>query len=210
MKKTLLLGIGTGRCGTLSLTYLLNRQPECSVSHEMRPLPVWDGEDTNVILDKFKSIMTYAEEPICGDIAFYHLNYLETIFQWYDNVKVIVLQRDKEETIRSFIAKMKEWPGILPVNHFSSLNRSRYAYTPFDNCFPKYAMESSKECIAQYYDDYYLKAKQLQNKYPNSFCWLYVNSFFQSPRQIHQLCDWVGIPKSNRYTDYICAINRKG
>ena len=62
----------------------------------------------------------------------------------------------------------------------------------------------------QYYDDYYLKAKQLQNKYPNSFCWLYVNSFFQSPRQIHQLCDWVGIPKSNRYTDYICAINRKG
>jgi hypothetical protein len=35
----IVLGMGTGRCGTGSLAALLNRQPGARVTHEMRPRP---------------------------------------------------------------------------------------------------------------------------------------------------------------------------
>ena len=38
MRKRIVIGLGTGRCGTLSLTGLLNSQRSARVTHEGTPL----------------------------------------------------------------------------------------------------------------------------------------------------------------------------
>jgi len=44
MESRIILGIGSGRCGTRSLADVLNRQPGCRVTHEERPLLAWDAD----------------------------------------------------------------------------------------------------------------------------------------------------------------------
>ena len=43
-----LLGIGTGRCGTLSLADLLSHQPGTRVTHECRPTLPWTAVDAQM------------------------------------------------------------------------------------------------------------------------------------------------------------------
>ena len=39
--RRLVIGLGTGRCGTVSLSRLLNAQPDAQVRHELRPYLPW-------------------------------------------------------------------------------------------------------------------------------------------------------------------------
>lgn len=53
----IILGIGTGRCGTLSLAEILNGQPNTQVTHEEASLLLWDHElDNGIIAKRFARI----------------------------------------------------------------------------------------------------------------------------------------------------------
>lgn len=44
MEQKIILGMGSGRCGTFSLPRLLGMQPECVSTHEEPPLLPWRRE----------------------------------------------------------------------------------------------------------------------------------------------------------------------
>lgn len=207
--KQLIIGIGTGRCGTLSLCTLLNRHEECCVSHELRPLPNIENEPPEKILAKFQGIIDRSERPICGDIAFFHLWYLTDILDHFDLAKVIVLKRHKEPTIQSYLNKIKEWPGKKPVNHWAGIDREKFSDSEFDQCFPKYKTADPAEGIARYYDTYYEIVESLMSIYPLRMRLIKTETFFQDPDQINEIFDWLRIKKEGRNTDLIHEHNRR-
>jgi hypothetical protein len=196
--KQLVIGIGTGRCGTLSLCKLLNLQSSCVFSHELRPLPVIWAEPKHNIIAKFSGILERSERPICGDVAFYHLWYLPVILEEFKNTKVIVLKRDRTATIDSYKRKLKEWTLPQPVHHWTNINRQNYADSPFDSCFPKYDIEDLDESIGMYYDTYYAIVKRYKALYQTQLKEVQTETFFDDPNQINQIFDWIGVPVAGR------------
>ena len=86
--KKIVLGIGTGRCGTVSLSSLLNRQEKSFFSHELKikiksntdynvPLP-WEYNDI-AFKSAWNSILNYNGKYV-GDVSFFWLPYLEKAF----------------------------------------------------------------------------------------------------------------------------------
>lgn len=148
------LGIGTGRCGTVSLAKLLDKQPGVVCTHEERPLLPWyfNWEDEahweafHVHVARFKQ----AGAGLVGDVAFYWLPYLHEMFSTFPNLKVICLKRDRQETIRSYMRKTEG------RNHWMIHDGRKWRLdSVWDPCYPKYHVETKEEAIGRYWDEYY-------------------------------------------------------
>lgn len=160
MDKNIIIGLGTGRCGSVSLTTLLNLQKDFNITHEVSPAQ-W--EFSNHILNHLLNILNNRKELIVGDVAYYHLNYSEKILELLPNTKFPIMIRDKEETINSYMKK------TLGRNHWSyNLSKGEKSDAYWDRTYPVYNLPK-REAIAQYYDDYYNECQKLINKYPNNF-----------------------------------------
>jgi hypothetical protein len=98
------LGVGTGRCGTLSLTRLLNRQAGIHVTHERPPYLPWKSETPRDLIAARLSAFR-ADSPgavIVGDVAFFYLNYLPDALALDDRLRVVCLRRPKHEVVASY------------------------------------------------------------------------------------------------------------
>jgi len=175
-KKQLILGIGTGRCGTSSLAILLDDQPGFDVSHEFRypkrkgrsyrritykgkgALLPWDVRQGAQQFSKVRDELESRTVPFFGDVAFYHLPYIQTHYaQTFDDIKVISIQRDREETINSY----DNWVGRH--NHWFEHDGSRWNHDPcWDRCFPNFnEANNRKQAIGMYWDHYYEQVNEL-------------------------------------------------
>src|SRR3989344_5979412 len=145
--KKLIIGIGTGRCGTNTLSHLLGKQKNCMVEHESKPILPWEFSK-NKIDNKLKSLKNCNAETV-GDIAMYYLPYIKYILSNYKNVKVIALKRDKNEVVRSFLQKTEG------TNHWMEHDGKKWKFAEFDRSFPKFKAETKEEAIRLYWDHYY-------------------------------------------------------
>ena len=76
----IVLGIGTGRCGTQSLMTFLNLQ-KINTFHESVLLPwVFDSVSLNFLLTKLTKVST-VDYPDVGDVNFSLLNYIEPLLK---------------------------------------------------------------------------------------------------------------------------------
>jgi hypothetical protein len=75
MKQSIILGIGTGRCGTASLAKVLNRQAEANCSYEEPPLLPWRPADSaeRVIRERFARFRNVGKARLLGDVASFYL-----------------------------------------------------------------------------------------------------------------------------------------
>lgn len=134
----IIIGLGTGRCGTQSLAHLLNLQKNAIVTHEKNPDDItWKGSQDIILSnlkefeltlqtgkselsishlpgnkDAIKKIENITHIEIVGDVGFYYLKYVDIILQHNPSVKFICLQRDEEDTVQSYINKSngsKRW-----------------------------------------------------------------------------------------------------
>jgi len=148
-----IFGIGTGRCGTGTLSKLLDKQKGISCTHEKQFCP-WERD----LIAFYQSLigMTQREEVDTvrvGNVAFYWKNYLPEIFRDLLNPKVIVLKREKEKVVESFASMYRG------KNHWSTPGGTNWdGQDPQGSVlaimFPKYDL-SKKDAIAQYWEEYY-------------------------------------------------------
>lgn len=167
-KKKLIIGLGTGRCGTKSLSRFLSMQRNAYVSHELKPTTIsWYDSFVRVellIKEKLKQ-----QHNIVGDVGFFFLPYVEYIiekFKYKAELYFICLQRDKAGTIESFRKKQK----------WSTTRRHPWYLGPgypedyrWDRCYPKFGFISRNDALSYYWDMYYDISYRLQCKYPNTF-----------------------------------------
>ena len=117
-KQTVVIGVGTGRCGTLEFSQLLNSQASSAVTHEWFACSglEWDTPSyfkTKVRYDKYLS----RAGDLVGDIALWNLPYVEQYLK-FKNVKIVALKRNRTDTIASFGKWFKKW------KHFPWLAKS--------------------------------------------------------------------------------------
>ena len=184
-----IFGLGTGRCGTKSLADLLDSQAGTSVSHECggRILP-WECNEHG--LDAVLKTVNSFPGAIKGDVAFYYLNYVNSIFQRYPNAKFVCMKRDKTDCINSLIAKHESM-------NISPLQPGDKDESVWDNTMPSYPLDlSAIDCASEYYDDYYITAGYLAARHPESFR-IFDTENLNTEHGVEEILDFCGIKIKN-------------
>ena len=158
----LVIGLGTGRSGTSSLSALLNRQSDAFVTHERSGNEIkWQGSEGRI-----KALLEEAAgsvKRLYGDIGFYYLPYVEFILQGTKEVKFICIQRSKKETVRSYLIKTRG------RNHWYEHNGKFWDRSAWDDCYPRYPFRNKSKALRRYWEDYYARSSELAEKYPQNF-----------------------------------------
>lgn len=150
-----IIGLGTGRCGTVSLSKLLNYQFDSHISHELFKLS-WITDLR--YFKEFELNINNRNSAYVGDVASWLLPYANNIIEKYPNSKFIILKREKEEVITSFLKK------TVGRNHWQSHNGIDYKFCRYDKCFPKFSNDLTKaEAIGKYWEEYYRMCNQIDS-----------------------------------------------
>lgn len=145
--KNIIIGLGTGRCGTVSLTNLLSLQDSCVANHEYRmknQARVWGNNFTAL-----KEYIDNKSEKFVCEVSFYNLPEVDRLIDRYNNVKFIIMKRDKQETIDSYMKK------TIGRNHWQEHDGTRYRYCEWDSAYPKFNGNDKADSIGMYWDMYY-------------------------------------------------------
>lgn len=139
------VGLGTGRCGTKSLTELLRRNGFDAV-HERKPALSWGGDNPARHFRKASEMF--------ADVGFYYLPYVRWLMERYPEMRFVCLKRDREGTIDSF-CRMRP-----PETNWFSVEGEPDGW---DRSFPNYNCEFG-EAVGRFWDDYYREAESLQGE----------------------------------------------
>jgi len=161
----LVLGLGSGRCGSTTLANLFAAQKNCYFSHEHPPLLGWNDDSSTLDfhLRRFQLLLELFQTV--GDVSHWWLNYFRSIRESIPNMRAVVLRRDKEETVNSFL-RIKGGGGKGSVNHWVEHDGSYWRKNWWDDCYPKYQANTLQEAIEKYWEEYYRLAEEFENEFP--------------------------------------------
>ena len=168
--QAIILGMGTGRCGTHTLADLLNLQPDSSFTHEQPPLLPWDpAPGKPVIQERLARIRRTRPQRFVGDVSLFYLPYVEDAIAAEPGVKIICLERPKEEVVASF-CKWSDTVHPLPTDHWAVEPAPGWHHDPlWTRIFPQYAEPASREDrIRRYWDEYHDRSTELAGRFPDS------------------------------------------
>ncbi|MFT7473665.1 MAG: hypothetical protein ACI81L_000580 [Verrucomicrobiales bacterium] len=155
-----IIGLGSGRCGTVSLSLLLNGQLDSEVTHESRPVLPWQFDRdvlrlrTNDLLDRTSAF--------AGDVAYYYLPYVRTLASENHDIRFLCLERDFEEVVSSMMAKTEG------RNHWVDHDGSHWANDPvWDPTMPTYSSMEKEIAVRRYVREYYQMARRLEHDLTN-------------------------------------------
>lgn len=197
----LLIGLGSGRSGTVSLSRFLDAQPDSFIVHEGAydsfirfshgHLLPWEVDRS-----KFERWLRGLERAargarFCGDVASYLLPYVPLIRAAHPDTRFLCLRRSREETVRSF---MRKTPGVNPwITHDGTLWR----HYRWDKIFPKVRATEKAAAIGEYWDVYYAQAEAYERQFPNSFRIFDIVALNTREGQ-GALLDFAGFPRTGR------------
>lgn len=127
------VGIGPGRCGTLSLSVIVNSCVNCEAFHE-KYLTSWRmNNDDKASLDRMCGQFS-SSDYVIGDVSLTHLNKIDWLRDRIPQLKVVCLHRPKEEVAKSW----DRWcfGRALPNKNFCETDKDiewHYRYSPNNN-----------------------------------------------------------------------------
>ncbi|HLD90884.1 MAG TPA: hypothetical protein VI911_07730 [Patescibacteria group bacterium] len=201
--KQLIFGLGTGRCGTVSLKELLGLQNDFTSTHELVITP-WQFSKGHI--DK---TIAYMQNRPWGfsscDVSFWHLPYVIYILDKFPNSKFICLKRTKKDTVASYIKKTaaNTKTGLKERNHWTARDSiywdsNLWRLDPiYDNCYPKYNLPKI-DAIEQYWDDYYNLAAEYAAAFKDNFMLFNTEEVLNDETTQSKLLTFLNIPLSNR------------
>jgi len=168
MNKQLIISIGTGRCGSVSLSKFLSAQEYVSVlhegrldSHKIRKLIKWGNDEKN-LFEWLEFLLSLDGNKFVGDTGMYYLPYIEQIIEKYPQVKIIVMEREKEEVVKSYIKK------TTGRNHWFDHDGKEWDKDDkWDPCYPKYDIVNKEKALEKYWEDYKSQTDNLILKFPD-------------------------------------------
>ena len=161
----LVMGLGTGRCGSTSLTQLLMAQKTGCFSHEHPPDLSWSLPPAGLRfhLQRFSFLAQIYE--LVADVGHWWLPHMDTVAKFFPDFRAVVMKRDKAETVESFV-KVKNGDSKGGVNHWIDHDGSHWGKVPFDRCYPSYPVSDIREAIGLYWEEYYQRCEKLAERHP--------------------------------------------
>lgn len=135
---TLVLGLGSGRCGSTSLAWALAGVEGICATHENPPTVHWlpapeqlaaHCRRFRLLLDRFEAVF---------DSAHWWLNGLDQMAGEFDGLKMIGLKRDADACARSFLQVKGTGPGS--INHWADHDGTFWKLALWDRFYPSYAL----------------------------------------------------------------------
>jgi hypothetical protein len=199
-----MIGLGTGRCGTHSLAALIAMQPGAIGTHERHGADIaWVGGEREVdrVLDELAADLA-AGATLVGEIGLYYLPYVARIRARFPTARFVVLQRDRARTVESFMEKTAD-----KSNHWAPTARfARHAR--WDHCFPTYdAALSKRDAIGRYWDEYYATTAALERAEPQAFLTVRTEELGTVATQ-RRILDFLGLPPAAQQVSAGLASNR--
>ena len=186
-------GCGTGRCGTVTLSKVLNRQKGLICGHERRlPLrsrppnfPAMPWERDRLQWENVKHHLSDFKTDMVGHVASWWLPYVPWIMAETEAV-VVCLERDREEVVRSF-----EIHTVVTGNN--PWTRGAEKPRPLGDGFPKFNAPK-REALGLYWDLYKETAKEYARVWPDRFR-RFPTDTLNSVEGVHRIldfCRWTG------------------
>jgi hypothetical protein len=197
-KKKVIFGLGSGRCGTASLAYLLNDQKDAFIGHEMPPVLPWDTSDLTGLQFRWDQMQHQSHlYSMVGDVGIYYLPYIPILIESHESIpfmrenyviKFVILQRDRKEVINSFMKKLKRQNN----NPFQNIKAPGTNVDEWDECFPKYDGMTLRDAVGTFYDDYYRESERLALERSDIVKIFSVDSL-NNEKGVLEILDFVGI-----------------
>lgn len=183
----LVIGAGSGRCGTTSFAHFLNAQKGAIVSHETftNRIP-WDRAGQKVYVDKLIRRGQNSKARYFGDVALQWTNNIPYLVE--KGAKVVILKRERDDVVRSFLQKSRS------RNNWQPPGAGGTPKAPWFNCFPKFDGPSKAEALGQYWDHIYqeLVPSSLDKYGSDNILVVYVDAL-NNERGLKKILDWIGI-----------------
>lgn len=159
-RKRVVIGLGTGRCGTHSLDGLLSCQPGTTSLHQPKPCLPWQTDYGwyRGVVDLVASI----DSPVVALVSWFYLNYTECLIRDFD-ARLVCLRRDRDETVASIDRLTPQF------DHWSNQPVTASATPEFRDLFPKYDVSDKRAALGCYWDEYYAIAERLERAHPKNF-----------------------------------------
>ena len=162
---SLLIGIGTGRSGSTTLTRLWSAQQSTYCSHEHPPRLAWSGNLTRLSFQQRRFELLLKKYAYVGDVAHWWLPHIDELIKIFPDIRIVILQRERESTIKSFL-NVKGGPGKGAINHWTDHDGSFWQTNAWDECYPHYQTTDMYDALGRYWDDYYRVTADLENCHP--------------------------------------------
>lgn len=155
--RRLIVGLGTGRCGTHSLAKLLSIQPETVAFHQPLPCLPWQIDEDAFAVTRRTVDEAFGQAPIVGLVGWYYLNYVDRFMDHYATTS-IALRRDRAATVASVLRTTRGH------DNWSATPSEPDANTTHRHLFPQFPAPDKQTAVEQYYDDYYQRVASLADR----------------------------------------------
>jgi hypothetical protein len=140
---TVVLGVGSGRCGSTTLTALIASVADSVATHENPPLVYWEplAEQTDF---QFERLTRLAERfALVFDASHWWLNLAEVFLARFPGGKIVGLHRETEACARSFLARKALGRGS--INHWAPPGNRIWRTNIWDPAYPTYPLPAGAE-----------------------------------------------------------------
>lgn len=196
----MLLVVGTGRCGLVSLVSLLNQQPSTKVTLEDPPLLPWKltPDSGRVVRERLARLRRASDARVVGDAAAFYLPWLEDALAADPGLHVLTLRRPREEVAASFGRFLDEY-NAFPTNHWAREPAAGSSHEPlWTRTFPQYDTTDRAEGVRRYWDEYASRLDDLAARYPQALRVFDMQEALNTELGQRELLDFAGFPREEQ------------
>lgn len=195
-EKRIVIGLGTGRCGTDSFARLLNEQKDFKAFHEHFFLQ-WDERDVVSAVLLFNHLLAQRGSRFVADVAFYWIRHVEKLIPLIPKTKFVCLWRERQEVIDSFDehSKLRNYWTSPTSKHWDERDENVLDFMMLS--FPQYDLPK-REAIGAYWDDYDRMSRRLEKHFPGNFMRINMKDALNTEEGMKRVFDFIHLPEDCR------------